>query len=128
MEAVVCTLRPKTCEQFAMALTFGYDVPATFSITSDSPKCSVHISGYFQPGPEDNDDEESGEEYDFDEDEDDEDDEEMAQKYKKLAAEAKKGGKMIIEDVDDDDDDDDDDDEDDDEVEKGVDAAFIKVN
>ena len=42
-------------------------VQVTFSVTGDS-KGSVHLSGYFQPGPEDMDGD--------DDDEDDEDDDE----------------------------------------------------
>ena len=45
-------------------MVFGYDVPVKFSAVGSSTAASVHLSGYFQPGPDD------------DNDNDDEDDEE----------------------------------------------------
>ena len=48
-----------------VAMVFGYDVPVKFSVEGACKAASVHLSGYFQPGPEDDEDEE-----DDDEDED----------------------------------------------------------
>lgn len=36
-------------------MVFGYDVPVKFSIEGASKTASVHLSGYFQPGPDDDD-------------------------------------------------------------------------
>jgi hypothetical protein len=75
LEAVVCTLRPVTADQVTMNLVFADDVPATFSVSSSDNSGAVHLSGYFQPGPE----EEGGDEDDmdmYDEDEDDDEDDE----------------------------------------------------
>lgn len=46
-------------------MVFGYDVPVKFSIEGACKTASVHLSGYFQPGPDDDDE-------DDDEDGDDE--------------------------------------------------------
>ena len=54
MKPVLCTLRASTFEQANLSLVFGYDVPATFSITGDA-KAVVYLSGYLQPGPDDGD-------------------------------------------------------------------------
>jgi hypothetical protein len=93
VKPVLCTLRSGTSDQCSLSLVFGYDVPVrpicnlqfimiilnfypvylypqvSFSVTGDS-KGIVHLSGYFQPGPEDGEGED-----DEDDDEDDEDDE-----------------------------------------------------
>ncbi len=50
-ESLMCTLRPEQCEQFACNLVIGYDVPTHFSLTGKTG--TVHLSGYFQPAPED---------------------------------------------------------------------------
>jgi hypothetical protein len=51
-----------------LALVFGYDVSVTFSVTSSSKSGTVHLSGYYEPAPdEEDDDEDNG-------DDDDEDD------------------------------------------------------
>lgn len=50
IDAVIGTLRPVTADQINLSLVFGYDVPATFTITGEG---SVHLSGYYQPGPDD---------------------------------------------------------------------------
>jgi hypothetical protein len=36
-------------------MVFGYDVPVKFSIEGACKTASVHLSGYFQPGPDDDD-------------------------------------------------------------------------
>ena len=43
-------------------MVFGYDVPVKFSIEGACKTASVHLSGYFQPGPDDDeeDDDEDG--------------------------------------------------------------------
>ncbi len=55
LEAVIGTLRPGKVDQFNFNLVFGYDVPTKFSVTSGDKdsKAVVHLSGYFQPAPED---------------------------------------------------------------------------
>ena len=57
MNALLCTLRANTLEQTNLALVFGYDVPVSFSVTGDA-RGSMHLSGYFQPGPDDDADDE----------------------------------------------------------------------
>jgi hypothetical protein len=49
LESVICTLRSKTADQVSMSLVFGYDVPVAFSAEG---KGEVYLSGYYQPGPE----------------------------------------------------------------------------
>ena len=96
---LLATLRPNMIDQCQLSLVFSYDVPVEFHIeTSTKDKeCKVYLSGYFQPGPEDDDDDEdmegmegmdSEEDDEFGSD-DEEDDEETAELYKALAA---KGG------------------------------------
>ena len=53
VNAVLCTLRSKTCDQASLQLVFGFDVPVEFSVEG-SAVCV--LSGYFQPGPESMDD------------------------------------------------------------------------
>ena len=50
IDAVICTLRSKTTDQVGMSLVFGYDVPVSFV---SEGKGEVYLSGYYQPGPED---------------------------------------------------------------------------
>ena len=105
INALLGTLRPGKVDQIQVSLVFGYDVPVEFSITGDD-KVSVFLSGYFQPGP-DEDDEDMEEDEDFDEigDEDDEeDDEDRAQVYKALAAGASSGDSDSEDDEDDEED------------------------
>jgi hypothetical protein len=52
LEALICTLRTEKTEQVNMNLVFGYDVPVKFAMTGSS-EAEVYLSGYFQPGPED---------------------------------------------------------------------------
>ncbi len=81
-DTLLGTLRPIACDQFQTQLVFGFDVPVTFSAKMDNSKMSVHLSGYFQPGPDD----------DMEEDSDDEegyDDEENMDMYQELV---RKGG------------------------------------
>jgi hypothetical protein len=54
-EAVLGTLRDITCDQFQLSIVLGYDVPTTFSISAKHAE--VHLSGYYQPAPEDNEEE-----------------------------------------------------------------------
>ena len=44
-------------------MVFGYDVPVKFTVEGACTAASVHLTGYFQPGPDD----------DNEDDEDDED-------------------------------------------------------
>jgi hypothetical protein len=74
IDAVICTLRVGTSDQVGLNLVFGYDVPASFSCTG---KGELHVSGYYQPGPLEDDDEmdeygEYGEEGEDDESDSDE--------------------------------------------------------
>jgi hypothetical protein len=46
-------------------MVFGYDVPVTFIAEGNCKGGSIHVSGYFQPGPDDDED---------DNEDDDEDD------------------------------------------------------
>ena len=131
ISVVLCTLRPETCDQFGFQLVFGFDVPVGFSIEGPG---TVHLAGYYQPGPESMDDEDDEDMYDMDDDEEDDeddgedDDEEVdvkkAAQYKQIAASSKAAA---AEEDDDDDEDEDDDEDDDDDDDDGVDAAFIKV-
>lgn len=65
VESVIGTLRSGTCDQIPLSLVFGFDVPVTFSIanipgtTNSDNNVSVHLSGYYQPGPQLSDDEDS---------------------------------------------------------------------
>eukprot|EP01036_Dinobryon_divergens_P041344 gene41344-54793_t len=52
INAVICTLRPNTCEQTGLQLIFGFDVSVKLYFTGDA-KGTVHVSGYYQPAPED---------------------------------------------------------------------------
>lgn len=52
LEAVIAVLRSGTCDQCSMSLVFGYDVPVSFSVEGNG---TLHLSGYYQPGPEDGD-------------------------------------------------------------------------
>lgn len=94
IDAVIGTLRTGTTDQIILSLVFGFDVPATFSTTGDG---EVHLSGYYQPGPDDGEDEEGDDEDFDDEDEDSEDEEEDDEHNAKLAqemiAKLKAGGK-----------------------------------
>ena len=53
LEAVVGTLRAEKTDQFTTSLVFGYDVPAKFSCQSSDKSATVHLSGYYQPAPDD---------------------------------------------------------------------------
>ena len=117
IDAVLCTLRPKTSDQCGLQLVFAYDVPTTFHVSGDKG-IELHLSGYYQPAP---DDDGSDDEYgDMPYDDEDSDDDEVATNTKANAS-----GKLVIEDVGDDDEESSD--EDDDDEEDGVDAAFIQV-
>lgn len=37
-------------------MVFGHDVPVTFSAVSTCKNATVHLSGYYQPGPDDDQD------------------------------------------------------------------------
>lgn len=56
MEAVVGTLKSGSCDQIALSLVFGFDVPTTFSVECSTKDTAVYLSGYYQPGPDSNDD------------------------------------------------------------------------
>ena len=103
VSALMATLRPGQTDQCQLSLVFGYDVPTEFFIKGDSKSAIVHLTGYYQPGPEDDEDMdeedemyahpfEGGETEDYDDDDEmasDEssgDDEEKAALYKALAA------------------------------------------
>jgi hypothetical protein len=131
LTAVLCTLRKNTCDQVGLQLVFGFDAPVQFSLDGSG---SVHISGYYQPGPEMDGDDDDMDDYDEDveseDDEDDEDDEIELKKSvdKKLAnIAASKIQNKKVEESDEDDDDEDDDEDDDDSEEDGIDAKFIQV-
>jgi len=99
MKALIATLRAGKTDQCQLSLVFGFDVPVEFSLVGEG--MSVFLSGYFQPGPEDEDMDEEG---DFGEDEEDEEDgEDRAALYRQMAMGMNGGGG---EDSDDDDDDD----------------------
>ena len=65
IKSVLGTLRANAVDQFSMALVFGYDVPVKFSAEGNLKGGSIHISGYFQPGPDEDDDDDDD---DMDED------------------------------------------------------------
>jgi len=92
ISAVIGTLRPGTVDQIALGLVFGYEVPVTFSISGES-KAAVHLSGYFQPGPDADldDDLEDDEDDEEDEDEDEEDEEDKEAPALKALEASKKG-------------------------------------
>ena len=88
INALLGTLRAGQTEQCVLNLVFGEDVEITFCVKG-SAKGSVHLSGYYQPGPEDHDDEDEDErhmqdkdDYDSSDDDDDEMDEKIL-RYKK---------------------------------------------
>ena len=108
INAVVGTLRPGTVDQISLGkvivrndmkrifkhfvgLVFGYEVPVTFSVTG---KGTVHLTGYFQPGPDadldDDDDMDMDEDEDEDEEKDDEEDEEEDEEEPRLVPVASK--------------------------------------
>ena len=43
-------------------MVFGYDVPVKFSVEGACKTASVHLTGYFQPGPDDDEEEEDEDE------------------------------------------------------------------
>ena len=114
MDVLLTTLRGTAgSDQCQLSLVFGYDVPVKFYVKGDAKGASMHVSGYFQPGPEedepDSDEEgmdygefmdgmegmqEGGDSDDMDSDDsgdDEEDDEEKAALYKAMAAGAESG-------------------------------------
>jgi hypothetical protein len=66
IDAVVAAVT-KNSPHCTLGLVFGYDVPFNFKVVGDGV---VHVSGYYQPAPEDG----EGDENDFDEEDDEEDD------------------------------------------------------
>jgi hypothetical protein len=42
-------------------MVFGYDVPVKFSVEGACKTASVHLTGYFQPGPDDEEEEDEDE-------------------------------------------------------------------
>jgi hypothetical protein len=141
IDAVIGTLRPITCDQTNISLVFGFDVPTTF-VLAGSGKGTLHLSGYFQPGPDDDEEEDmeglEGEDFDsdmdsedMDSDSGDEDEEGLSEKaalYKSLAGKASgkssDNGKLVVEPFDDNEatssDDDDDEDVDDEFIAKMI--------
>jgi hypothetical protein len=135
IDAVIGTLRPVTADQISFSLVFGYDVPVTFSTTGDA-NGTIHLSGYYQPGP---DDDAEGGSFDGDEDmdgmsgdEDDEDSDEdeddvhnakLALELAKKSAKPNSKGKVVQ--LPSDDEEEESDDESDDE-DKAVDEAFVQ--
>jgi len=88
ISSVICTLRSKTNEQCGMNLVFGYDVPVAFS---SEGKGEVYLSGYYQPGPEEDDEndyDEYGEDEEDSEDEEDDEDDDDDEEAKIMSAEA----------------------------------------
>ena len=74
IKSVLGTLRANAVDQFSMALVFGYDVPVKFSAEGNVKNASIHISGYFQPGPDEDDEDDDDEDgMDFEEDDEDAD-------------------------------------------------------
>lgn len=65
IKALLCVLSPKI-PQTQLSLVFGYDVPVAFRVEGDS-KAEVHITGYYQPIGDSDDDESDSEGDDFDE-------------------------------------------------------------
>lgn len=90
--AVIATLKPGN-EQVSVNLVFGFDVPVTFIVDAENAG-TVHLSGYYQPGPDmsDDDDDYMGmgddEEDSEEEEEESEDDDDMDQEEKIKGAEA----------------------------------------
>ena len=95
------------------SIVIGYDVITKFSVEGTG-KGSVHLSGYYQPGPAEDDDLDEEDYDDYDDEDDDEDEDERGltkEQYMKLLA--SKGGANGDDDDDDDEDEDEDDDDDD---------------
>jgi len=72
--SLLCTLRDDRVEQCPLNLVFGYDVPIKFRADGDF-KGSLHVLGYYQPGPEEDDEE-------MDSDDEEDMDEEDMEKYR----------------------------------------------
>lgn len=65
-KTLIATLRSHVTDQFQTAMVFGYDVPVSFSVASNgekSSKAEVHLGGYIQPGPLDDDGEDDEDMY-----------------------------------------------------------------
>ena len=79
LNALIGTLRAGQTEQFATNLVFGDDFEITFSVKGTA-KGSVHLSGYYQPGLQDEEEDDDEEQtsmrnkrgYAYDDDDDDE--------------------------------------------------------
>lgn len=138
IDAVIATLRAKTTDQVNLSLVFGYDVPVSFVAEG---KADVYLSGYYQPGPEeegeDEDEENDFDNYDSEEDSEDDEDEEGSEDddeeanirnaeaaIAKLGAARKALKNAPAEDSEDDSEDEEEDSEDDSEEEK-IDSAFV---
>jgi len=129
VEAVLGTLRPGTVDQFQLNLVFGFDVPSKFFITGNG---EVHLSGYYQPGPQDDDDMEGYPDMDEedDEDEDEDDEEEPEEESKAVAAIGKLGTGRVVKKPESGSDEDEEDDEEDSEADSEddeVDEAFVQA-
>merc|ERR1719498_877495 len=129
LTATLCTLKANACEQFTLALVFGYDVPVKFSVTGDA---TVSLSGYYQPAPEDGEESMEGFSDEEEEEEEESEDEEApklvpakavtsAPKPAAKAVPVKQDAKIVVEE-----DSEDDEDEEEDSEEDAVDQAFIE--
>jgi hypothetical protein len=94
LDSVLCTLRQDKTEQFALNLVFADDVPTTFSLGSADKSAVVYLSGYFQPGPDNEEGDEDMEDFD-EEDDDEDDDEEEDEDEEEVAAPAKKAAEPV---------------------------------
>jgi hypothetical protein len=65
---LLCTLRAGGVEQCPMQLVFGSDVPTSLSVKGDAG-ATMHLSGYYQPGPMDMDGYDEGEDDEYLDDE-----------------------------------------------------------
>lgn len=65
---LLCTLRAGGVEQCPMQLVFGSDVPTSLSVKGDAG-ATMHLSGYYQPGPIDMDGYGEGEDDEYSDDE-----------------------------------------------------------
>jgi len=55
LNALLCTLRETSVDQCMLQLVFGSDVQSCFEVQGSGSGVTVHLSGYFQPGPHDDD-------------------------------------------------------------------------
>lgn len=53
IDSIIGTLKGNGTTQFSTNIVIGYDVETEFSVGSKSSKGVVHLSGYYQPAPND---------------------------------------------------------------------------